>query len=104
TPSLTMQGGTNRARPAVDYECDLVLEGEETDFKPCGASPESEFTAPESLPNGDYMFYMRSRVGDVISNVNAQSFTITDWTPTYTASTSTQQAAAHPDLDLQIAS
>ena len=104
TPTWVIQGGVDDYHPTVDFECALVPVDDTPVYENCGSPPESSFTQPTDLPNGNYRLYSRARSGNQVTSPDITSFSVADWAPTYTATTSTTQAGAHPDLDFAITS
>jgi hypothetical protein len=100
---LHLLGGPDTLHPTAVWECAIAPAGT-TDpaYQPCGAQPSSSYTSPTDLPNGNWALYTRASTSDQVGNVGITPFSVTDWAPTYTTSTSTQQASAHPSFDIDI--
>lgn len=102
TPTFTLVYG-DPLYPEASFECSLVTSGSAPDFKPCGNADQLdpyEVTAP--LANGKYTFTSRTFASGFTSQEARFSFTVADWDVEYSATVSTQQAGAHPDLDVSI--
>jgi hypothetical protein len=89
--------------PNATIACSLTLEGAPTDFKPCGTGsdlPDYQVTTP--LTDGEWVFRAQATEGPRVGNASAMEFTVGNWNAVYTATTSTQQAGAHPNLQVVI--
>jgi hypothetical protein len=89
--------------PDQQFECAFGVKGATPDWKPCGSQgnlPPFAVTTP--LADGKYTLSTRTRSGVIYSEPSLMSFTVGSWSAVYTATTTTQQAGAHPALDVDI--
>lgn len=89
--------------PNATIACSLTLEGAPTDFQPCGTGsnlPDYQVTTP--LTDGEWVFRTQATEGPRVGNASAMEFTVGNWNAVYSATTTTQQARAHPDLQVVI--
>lgn len=89
--------------PNATIACSLTPEGAPTDFKPCGTGsnlPDYQVTTP--LSDGEWVFRAQATEGPRVGNASAMEFTVGNWNAVYTATTTTQKAGAHPDLEVVI--
>jgi hypothetical protein len=89
--------------PDQQFECAFGVKGTTPDWKPCGSQgnlPPFAVTTP--LADGKYTLSTRTVSGVIYSEPSLMTFTVGSWSAVYTATTTTQQAGAHPDLDVDI--
>jgi hypothetical protein len=102
TPTFRLEENGD-AWPNKQYDCSLVKAGQPANWIQCGVQGNlPAYQVTTALANGDYSFSLRTRSGTVTGPSSRMDFTVGDWNSKYTATTTTTQAGAHPDLDVDI--
>ncbi|MFT4049513.1 MAG: hypothetical protein QM648_06705 [Solirubrobacterales bacterium] len=102
-PVFHLDVGGDANWPNSEYDCSLVSQGAAPVWTPCGNSAGAPAYQPASpLAVGSYVFSTRARSNGIIGDARTMAFSVGDWSSAYSASTTTTQAGAHPDLDIDI--
>lgn len=100
TPSFELSFFEDPLYTDIEYRCAFVPAGSTArPWIPCTGG---RHTSPETLTYGEWTFIAQSVSGDRQSFESSYSFEVAPWNPSYSATTSTTAAGAHPDLDVNI--
>ncbi|MBJ7353265.1 MAG: hypothetical protein JHC98_00430 [Thermoleophilaceae bacterium] len=103
TPVFKLVYGDAQLYPDATFDCSLVREGTAPEWAPCGTATNlPDYVVTDPLADGDWTFSTRATAGPRVSFASAMDFSVGPWSVAYSMSTSTQQAGAHPDLDVDI--
>lgn len=102
TPEFQLEPTDGRYPDAV-WECAIAPKGAQPGWAPCGGEQDVQtYQVSDPLTDGGWTFWTRSSSGAIVGDAWRMDFTVGDWDAVWTATASTRQAGAHPDLDIDI--